>query len=1706
MKLSELNIDFAVAENEIQELYSSFNNTKNDYPRDESIVDLFEYNVQKYPNKIAVTIDDRSITYRKLDEKANQIAQFLVDHDLRKEDVVGLYMDRSLDLIISLFGILKAGGAYLPLNIEYPEKQCLHMLGQSKASFLLGQKRFIRTLNQLQWESTEVKVLLCVDTMNIYAEKEQRNDLMKDLWEYVQDHSDDDITKGGWISSYTGEPIPRDEMDEYGENVVKKLEPYLTKDTKILEIGCSSGLTMYRIAPKVKLYYGTDISKSIIDWNLDRCKEEQITNIELECVAAEDIDLIKEGDFDIVIVNSVIQVLSGYNSLRDILRKSVSLLGEKGILFFGDIMDLQRKNELLESLYDYKKVHGTEKTKLVFDDELFVSKEFFDDQRLEIDGITEVLHSDKIHTIKNELTEYRFDTIVKVDKVSKPKLFQVGKNKFQFGFNNIREYPITSTGIKVSATQLSNIMFTSGSTGLPKGVMIEQRSNIRTVVNSNFLGVQADDIWLQTAEISFDPSCQEIFGALLNGATLCLIEKSKLIDPDQCQRYLQKNNISILQLVTALFHHLGDALPATFKNVRKLVIGGDVLSRRIVDKVKQEAKNIEIINAYGPTENCIISTTHIVGQGIGKVSIGKPISNSGIYVLNDNGKLLPEGVAGELYVFGDGLARGYINDDKLTYERFVPNHILGSGRMYRTGDLVRLNQDRDLEFLGRQDNQVKINGKRVELQEIEAVIKDILQIDQALIVLYEREKVAYLCAYLVTDLVIDKKELNAKLVTKIPDHMIPQFFVTITEFPMTTNGKVDKKNLPIPDFKNSDAKNIIAPRNKIENRIAEIIKQTLKMEKVSVDHNFFKVGGHSLLATQAISKINQEFGVELELKTFFSQPTVEKLAVVVSKLEQRKISTIEPVKKQELYEPSQAQKRLWVLEHFEEEKGAYTISDAFRMEGELDVKLFKKTIQFLVQRHEMLRTVFVTDIKGNPKQKILPIADVVSSIHFVDLRDAPNKEQLAADLCIKEAACHFDLEKGPLMKLHLFQLADNKYVLLLVFHHIIVDGWSLSILMNELLTVYNDLKNGKKPYLTPLRIQYKDYAAWHNTKLEPANILKYKEYWLEHYKEGTSSISIPTNFDRPSVKTSHAKRKVFELSKGFTSQLVAQSKETNTTLFMYVLSVLNLLLYSRTNSKNVIIGTPVAGRNHGDIENQIGLFLNTLAIKSTIDEDKKVGDFLKEIKEQTINAFDHQVYPFDMLIEDLNVQRDASRFPLFDVGFTWQNIDGSVPIKEGKDGLQNLTVKSFKYDHQRVKTDLWFHGWESKEALHFSVTYNKDLFKPQTIDDLIIDFKELFYAVVKSEEKNIKKIVTDMEQTRSEKNRSKQTALKKDNFKKFLSVKAKPVNFSKKEDLVSIEPLLKDKGYPLTIMPKIEGLVLSEWIKNNNEFILGHLRKTGALLVRGFRIKDGDEFQNAMGSLSSKSMSYVDQSSPRTKVSNKVYTSTDHPEDQRINMHNELSYSHDWPLIISFYCQTPPEKNGETPIADTREVLKCISETTRNKFLEHGIRYTRNLVNGIGLSWQQVYQTESKEEVEEHCRSNDIDFVWVSEEHLQISWNRPAIQKHPVTGELTWFNHGFFFNAFNLDQAIHDITPDKNLLPFNTLFGNGEEISFEEFSELNDAFEKCKIKFPWQKGDILILDNMSMAHGRESYEGERKILVSMNDPFSELELNHSLTV
>lgn len=1699
MKLSDINVSSVQQEDELLRMYDALNDTSTDYPRDASIVQLFNEVVATSPDKKAVLLDNVSLTYKELDERANRMASWLISQGVKSESIVGIYLSRSVELIVSILGVLKAGGAYLPINTDYPLDRIKYILGKAEANVLITEREYIREANRLQWSCDDLNSVLCVDSDNYYSEIEKRNELMrKELWEYLGNKATDDITGGGWLDSFEAKSFSRAEMDEYAANALEKIKPYLAKDKKVLEIGCASGITMYPIAPLVKSYYGTDLSQTIIDYNREICEEKNIDNIKLRCIEAEDISLLGEGDFDIIIINSVVQAFSGFNYLRDIINQCLSLMGPKGVLFLGDIMDLEKKEDLLAEVHQYKKQHPYAQTKLDFSDEMFVPRAFFDDLRLEMPAIQVAHHSEKIHSIQNELTKYRYDSILEIDKTANADKVDVRKNKRQFDARVLEQFDGKLAEIEISPTQLSNIIFTSGSTGEPKGVMIEHRSIIRTIKNTNYINITSEDVVLQACEISFDPSCIEVFGALLNGATLCLVSQKKLFNSAALWSYLVKNDVSIVQIVASLFHMHVDSNPELFASARLLMLGGEVLSPSHVKLVKDACPNLKILNCYGPTENTVNTTTFEITDLNGTIPIGKPVSNCGIYVLNKKDQLQSTGIAGELAVFGNGLARGYLGDEQLTAEKFVEDPFRPGERIYKTGDLVRLDKNQNIEFLGRVDEQVKLKGHRVELSEIEKNLFTIPQINKAK-VLVTKDKI--LCAYITLFEDIEVEALKQLMEIDLPFYMIPRYFVKMESLPLNVHGKIDKNALPDPLTMLDEIKDsYVAPRNPTEQKLMKIYSAVLEKEKISVKDDFFELGGHSLLATKVLTMIHKEFSSRIRLEDIFENTSVEKLAFVVNRAAKQDYADIAVLPKQEYYDLSYAQRRMWVTSQIEAQSVANNMADAFLIKGKLNQAYLASAFKEFIQRHEILRTCFV-EVNDEPKQLINEYSDV--ELQYLDFADHEDPTKSAVDVLGKEANTAFDLAKGSLVKLLLIRLNQDEHVFFMNFHHIIADGWSMELMIKDLAASYNAKLNDTEQELAPLTIQYKEFSAWQNNQiLSDGNRLK--DFWLTQFEQPVVPVQIPLDFDRPAIKSTEGERIIFELGKNSSKKLLELSNKKGTTTYMTLLAMLNAYLSKVSGNQDIVIGSPVAGREHMDLQNQFGLYLNTLPMRNKIEAAHTFTGFLEEVKTNTLAAFDHQQYPLDLLIDELQLERDASRPTLVDVGFTWQNIEDKNN-KESRNEFSGLQILPFGYDQQKVKADVWFHGWEENQMIYLSLTYDKTLFKAETAVAMIDDFKSVCAQILDNPNDPLLNLMKNLSDQQAGQKREDQ---KKNRLQSFLKGKKNNISAAPKT-LVKTSVLDESMGFPAVITPNVDGIILKAWLEDNKKSIEKQLRKNGAILLRGFSTLTTEGFQEISQLLGDEQLKYMDQSSPRSLVADKVYTSTDYPADQIINMHNELSYSQDWPMQVIFFAAKPSETGGETPIADSRKVLSYLSEETKSRFAVHGVKYVRNLVDGLGLSWREVYQTESKEEVEAYCNKHNIQYEWISDQHLRISWTKPAIYNHPYTDEEIWFNHGFFFNSFNLPEDVKLSIADPALFPSDTFYGDGSLIEPEVMEELKMAFEKAKVTFEWQKGDILLLDNMLMSHGRNSFTGDRKILVSMNTSFCgvlEAQDQHQLSV
>lgn len=856
------------------------------------------------------------------------------------------------------------------------------------------------------------------------------------------------------------------------------------------------------------------------------------------------------------------------------------------------------------------------------------------------------------------------------------------------------------------------VIFTSGSTGEPKGVVVPHRAicNHMMWMQQQFRLGPADRV-LQKTEFSFDASVWEFFGPLLSGATLVMAEPGGHRDGEYLVRCLQQECITVLQLVPSQLYMLLQQKDFSLcHSLQRVYCGGEAMKQHMVREFCAALPSATLYNLYGPTECAIDSTWSQCNprqQGLTSL-IGGPIANAQAYVLDQEMMPVPIGVPGELFIGGTGLARGYLNRSGLTAERFVPSpfgHREGQ-RLYRTGDRVRLQPSGQLEFLERIDKQVKIRGYRIELDEIEAVLVGQEGVKQCVVVVRDEQLVAYVVGLPKHEL--DLPVLRRHLQERLPEYMVP-LLVQLESLPLTPNGKIDISNLPLPAVASPDHETgIHTPTQEL---LAAIWTEVLGIPNVGVHDNFFSLGGHSLSIVRVASRIQEVFGAVISIRRLFECPQLSILAEAIdqslSLKGSVKVPLLRPRKEAGPQPVSFAQLRLWFLQQFEPASGAYNVSVVLRMQGSLKLDVLEKAIAEIISRHESLRTTFAGD-PANPEQVIHP--PVPLALPMLDLRKLERSAQLqqAHKVIEEQSSAFFDLVQGPLLRVQVVQLASDEYLLPLTMHHIISDGWSLSVFTRELATLYKDFCHGASSSLPALPVQYLDYALWQRECFDGDGLTEQMSYWRGQLEGIPDLLPLPFANPRPAVPDYRGARHRFEISGELLLRLKQASRLEGVTLFMTLLGALQIVLHRYCGSDDIPVGTPHAGRNHSAVEELIGCFINTLVLRTDLSGGPVVRELLKRVRNVALGAYAHQV-PFEKLVEELSPERDMSRTPLFQTLFVFQNHPEHECVLPGL----NLTMEEI--DPTAVKFDLGVGLKETGSHLAATISYRCDLFDQKTI-------------------------------------------------------------------------------------------------------------------------------------------------------------------------------------------------------------------------------------------------------------------------------------------------------------------------------------------------------------------------------------------------------
>ncbi|WP_431193990.1 amino acid adenylation domain-containing protein [Acaryochloris thomasi] len=1268
-------------------------------------------------------------------------------------------------------------------------------------------------------------------------------------------------------------------------------------------------------------------------------------------------------------------------------------------------------------------------------------------------------------------------------------------------------------GLTTFPEQLAYVIYTSGSTGKPKGVQITHQAVINFLTaHGQSPGITADDVMFAVTSLSFDIAVLELLLPLVNGAKVLLASREMALDGIQLGQSLQQ--ATLMQATPATWRLLL-ASGWTGQQHLKILSGGEALSSDLAAQLITCGS--ELWNLYGPTETTIWSTQQAV-LAKEAVGIGFAIANTQVYILDSHLQQVPTGVTGELYIGGLGLARGYHQRPGLSAERFIPNPFSNKpgARLYRTGDLACVQKDGSIRHLGRIDDQVKVRGFRIELGEIETCLNQHPLITQAVVISAEGADTLVAYGQLQEETEPKLNELQQWLRISLPDYMMPAQFIWVSEFPLTPNGKLDRRALASTEGSNSKRSHaFVTPQTPTEKQLAQIWIEILGIEQAGVDDNFFELGGHSLLATQVVSRIRSHFSVELPLQLLFSSPTIATLATHIDLAPPLQSATrLVPISRQQPLPLSFAQERLWFMDQLTPGNSAYNEPAIVLLEGRLDIAALQSSLNVIVERHEILRTTFclesevstqISEIQhryftGPPSPPILggnkltsetlppelggrggnaeghacvggqPVQLIAESltlnIPVVDLQDLTLDEQelVLEKLAIANTQTPFTLSQGPLLRTKLLKLDPEKHVLLFTMHHIIADGWSKGVLIQDLSQLYTQIVSKRDVTLPPLPIQYADFAFWQRQQdLEPQ-----LTYWRQQLGGDLPTLALPLDSPRPAQRSDQGVTVSLTLSPHLSEALVKLSQQEDTTLFMTLMAGFKILLSCHTQQRDIWVGTDVANRIRSELEGLIGFFVNLLVLRTDLSGNPSFKALLQRVKTVALGAYDHQDIPFAQLVDVLQPERQEGLLPLFQVLFVLQN--APMPAIE----LPDLKMTPTQPEAQVAKFDLALFIQETPEGLVINWNYSTDVFQDTTINRLAQQYTDLLQKLVEAPETSIEAIISQ-----------------------FTAPPPKRKRFQRQKNrAVSPTEVVGFSTHPTGVglyQPQLPAVNLAAWAQEQRPQLEQQLQQSGALLFRGFDIPDASAFEDVAKAMCPELFGeYGDL--PRTEVGGKVYGSTPYPDDRAILFHNESSHLEQWPMKIWFFCVQPSVSGGETPIVDCRQLYQRLRPEVRDRFAQKKLMYERNFVPGLDVSWQDFFQTDDRTVVEWRCQSKGVECIWLEDGGLRTRQVRDAIATHPQTQDQVFFNqlqlHHFSYIDPETQASLRSLL-GGDCLPRQVYYGDGSEIEPEVLAEVNAAYQVCAQQFTWQKGDVLMLDNMLMAHGRQPYTGTRKIVVAL---------------
>jgi len=934
------------------------------------------------------------------------------------------------------------------------------------------------------------------------------------------------------------------------------------------------------------------------------------------------------------------------------------------------------------------------------------------------------------------------------------------------------------------------VIYTSGSTGEPKGVVMPHRALVNLAHWHRATGSRSARV-LQFASLTFDVSFQEIFSTLAAGGAVVLLPDATRMDIAELGKFIQQNQIERFHLPVVVLQKLAEQFcenPIPLSCVREFMVGGEQLQiTPPIIRLFEQLSECTLYNHYGPSETHVITSFPLrppAAKWPALPPLGRPLANTQTYVLDRHLQPVPVGVSGELYVGGDCVAHGYLKRPALTAERFIPDPFGGrpGARIYKTGDLARYLPDGNLEFLGRNDFQVKVRGMRIELGEIEVALRAHPLVREAVVtVRTEERKEKTLAAYVVPQSEpVAAKDLRRHLKERLPEHMVPAYFVMLQEFPLTSSGKINRLALPAPGKDAGAVSDYVAPETAVERVLAGIFVEVLGVARIGALDNFFDLGGHSLMATQVASRIREAFRADLPVRSIFEEPTIRGLArsILANQSDRRRIErTAElllelqgsadkqettnltvaeriegaaakpgPVSHLRAAPPPQAparatrtlksaplsfaQQRLWFLDQFEPQSILYNLPAALRLKGRLNSAALEASLNEIVRRHESLRTTFGM-VEERPVQTVHEAGAWDLSVNDLGQFPEDGREKIAARLMREAAEAPFDLSKGPLLRTQLLRLAEDDHILLLTMHHIVSDGWSIQVFIRELGFFYEGFCEGKKPGLADLSWQYTNFSTWQRQWLQGNVLTEQLGYWKQKLAGIPPVLELPLDRPRPPYKTFNGASVAFRVPKKIAQEVVQLGRREGATLFMTLLSAFYVFLHRYTGQEDLVVGSPIANRNRREIEDLIGFFVNSLVMRTQVSSELTFRALLAKVREVSLEAFAHQDVPFEKLVEELQPERNLSHSPFFQVLFHLQNALTEELC------LPGLSVSVINSETKQAKYDLVLAAFEAEDGLKAVLNYNTDLFEPETIARMATHFQRVLQSAVEAPDRQI---------------------------------------------------------------------------------------------------------------------------------------------------------------------------------------------------------------------------------------------------------------------------------------------------------------------------------------------------------------------------------